>query len=262
MSPEETAKLAELEALLLRHEAFIARVIQERRPPDKAESAKSKWLQFLQSTSGTALITVVIGGIFGAIISGVIQWGAKEREFQQSWLKARGDQAMVAYKDFVEKRAQVVENVYARLGSSVSASEDFIELSKDNYVVKPGLDEKTRNDIQAYRKKVGDSFDSEFAKWRNERETIGFLIDYYHPREADVTTSWNSLKESISTYFDCARKWHKYHRIDDDTTKACPDERQNLSINIQRFTTAIGSGRTYAWQGWESPDGLRRALEK
>ncbi|HUS10021.1 MAG TPA: hypothetical protein VMZ30_06100 [Pyrinomonadaceae bacterium] len=262
MSSEELAKFSKEEELLLRHEAFIARVLQERNRPAQSSGLKPWWQRLVESQGGTALITVVIGGIFGALISGIFQWGAKEREFQQSWLKARGDQAMVAYKDFVEKRAVVVEHLYQRIGSSVSSSEDLIELSKGKSTVRPGLDDKTREAILGARKTIVDKFDLSNSEWRNERDSLGFLIDYYHPDQKDVVTAWHGLKKSISDYLDCAAAWHESHPIDDDTSKACPSERASLTKSLEQFTSTLGSARTYAWTGWESPEALRNALNK
>ena len=70
-SPEEKEQL-------LQHEAFIKEILTLR---DKArgDNPKPAWQRFLETTGGAALITVLIGGIMGSIITGLIQQGSKQR---------------------------------------------------------------------------------------------------------------------------------------------------------------------------------------
>src|ERR1044071_8086338 len=100
------AEWSDKEKEFLHHEDFVAEVAARR--GGREGGTKPRWQRFLESSGGTAIVTTLIGGIFGAIISGIIQDGTREREFEQSWLKARGDQALVAYKEYLDKEQEVV----------------------------------------------------------------------------------------------------------------------------------------------------------
>jgi hypothetical protein len=50
-------------------------------------------LSFIESAAGTALLTVVLGGLVGQLISCDVQNRLRERDFNETWLKARGEQA-------------------------------------------------------------------------------------------------------------------------------------------------------------------------
>src|SRR4051812_9953741 len=125
------AEWTELEKELFHHEEFMAELARRRSARDP--EAKPRWQRFLESGGGAAIVTTLIGGIFGAIISGIIQYGAKEREFEQSWLKARGDQALVAYREYLDKEQEVVNETHALIGSCVSASDDLISIMGPNF---------------------------------------------------------------------------------------------------------------------------------
>jgi hypothetical protein len=258
MQELETQKLNQ--ELFLQHEAYINKILEIRQP---AKPGPTRWWQgFLNTAGGAALITIVIGGLFGGWISHMFQAGAKEREFQQSWLKARGDQAMLAYKDFVEKRSNLVTELYGRIGSSVSASEDLVSLSKSDFSVKPELDVETKNALKEYRKLIADKFETAEAEWRKDRDRLGLLMDYYHPEQPAVLAAWTTVKDSMTTYMNCSKKWHDEHPIDDNTAAACPSEKTGLTKSVKAFSEEIGQNRTYLWKGWEKPEELRAVLDK
>src|SRR6266480_3308905 len=102
---ESKSGLSEQDERLLN---YMAQVVSALRPQgEPSASSKSPWWKsLLQPSVLTALITVLIGGIMGNIIAATIQAGAKEREFQQTWMKARGDQALLAYKEYTDQEQE------------------------------------------------------------------------------------------------------------------------------------------------------------
>ena len=98
MSEKEKFTWTDEENKILRGEAFVAELLSFR---NEKAGEKPRWQRFLESTGGAALITVLLGGIFGSCITDSLQKGAKDREFQQAWLKSRGDLALFAQKEFL-----------------------------------------------------------------------------------------------------------------------------------------------------------------
>lgn len=260
--PKESPSSTDEEARLIRHETFIAEVLRLRSGSENGKSTKPGWLRFfLQSTGGTAFITVFIGGICGALIAAIIQTGQKDREFQQSWLKGRGDQALVAYKDYLDKQQDIVKRVYERIGTSISASDDLITLTRPQFAVTNFQgDEKER--VRKFRVEIRDKYNASNREWRNEQETLGLLMNYYNPKQNTVLAAWKDVSEKVEGYANCALQWLEKHPISDESATPCKQEKDAFSLSLDGLTKALEATRTYAWQGWENPGALKSALEK
>lgn len=258
---EEERTLNEAEAQLLRHEAYMARLLKHRSAATPASSAKPTWQRFLESSGGTALITVVLGGIFGALISGMIQSSAKDRDFQQSWLKARGDQALEAYKEHLAKQQETVRKVYERIGVSISSAEDLIAITRPEFSA-ASYEGEQRQAIEKYRKDVMDTYNTNEAEWRKERDILGLLMNYYHPKQDAVISAWQGTRDSVTAFLRCAEEWRNAHPLVEDTSVACQTERKTLTARLNDLSASLETSRTYAWEGWESPEKLRQQLAK
>jgi hypothetical protein len=74
---------------------------------DAPERPKLWWQAFLESSGGAALITVAIGGLLAQWINVHVQTATTEREFNNAWLRARGDQALTAYRDYSNEQLKL-----------------------------------------------------------------------------------------------------------------------------------------------------------
>jgi hypothetical protein len=260
------------EALLLKHAALIEEIMQQRnaqeRQEEKKNLPKSRWQLFLESSGGTALITVLIGGMFGQFISCSIQQGLKEREFQQTWLKARGDQALETYKDYLNQEQAVMKNAYEIVGNCISASDNLILSTGEDFAPEnvTGVDSrKMREDILKFQ----GNYNKLIEQWRNQREQLGLLISYYHPRQPDVTQAWDRVRESVIRYSSCASDKYKARFIQNsrpnnrqEIEEACSAKKGDLKKELAVLTQRLEEARKYAWEGWESPEKMKAALEK
>jgi hypothetical protein len=247
---------------LNRDAALVAEVLRRRSSSDNGKTTILGWLSdFLKTGSGTALITVVIGGLLGAWISGRIQTGQKDREFQQSWLKGRGDQALIAYKDYLDKQQDTVRRVYERIGTSISASDDLIELTRPEFAV-TNYQSEQKEIMKKYRAEVRDKYNTSEREWRNERETLGLLMNYYNSKQNTVLAAWKDVSGRVTAYGFCATQWVQKHPISNESDNPCKREKDAFSKSLEGLTKALEANRTYAWEGWESPDTLRSELEK
>jgi hypothetical protein len=177
MTEEIPPPFTEEERRLLRHEEFVAQLLKQRGGSQKSEAAKPAWQRFLESTVGAAMITVLIGGIIGAVISGEIQAGLKERDYEQTRLKAIGDQALVSHKEYLDKQQDIVKRIYEKIGTSISAAEDLITITRReyNHTLKEGA-EKERQ--KKFNDNVIETFNAKDREWRSERDVLGFLMGY------------------------------------------------------------------------------------
>jgi hypothetical protein len=167
---------------------------------------------------------------------------------------------LTAHKDFLEKQQDTIKRIFERAGSSVSSCEDKINLTKrdaqlDRFFGEENIKQKK------FRHQVMQNFDEMETLWRKEKETLGYLISYYHPKNKDVSVSWKNVKDSVTNYFVCSEQWYKNNRVSDETESACKTEKDSVTNSILSFTTNLERSRNYAWEGWEDPNILRNTLE-
>jgi hypothetical protein len=262
---KESPEWNEKESELLHHDDFVSESLK-RRMPSTNEQPKPWWQRFLESAGGVAVITVLLTGTLGQCITSRIQEGEKEREFQQAWIKARGDQALVAYKEYLDGEQEIVKRAYELIGSSVSASDNLISLTElDFNPFNPDYDREERKVIYDQRTAILDRFNDTSLKWNNQREQLGLLMQYYHKGDREIANSWHTAQESLSKYIDCARNWEHDHResnlSQEQADAACKDQEKSLDVGLSGLSKSIDSGRRYAWEGWESPESIRSSLE-
>ncbi len=245
------------ESRWLHHEEFVAEVLKRRASLEMAKPSRPRWQRFLESTGGTALITVLLSGLLGQWISLSIQKGAKDREFQQQWLKARGDQALASYNQYLNQENENVQKIYDLIGSSISASADIIILTSPEFA--PG----SHVGIEAQRDAIRKKFIEADSRWRSEKEKLGLLMSYYHQGQPDVAKAWGDVQEAVTGYMDGARKWYMEHYLSPgDVSGACEKEETDLERALAGLAKALEASRRYAWEGWESPIKMREALER
>jgi len=220
----------------------------------------------LESAGGVAVVSVLLTGTFGQCITSKIQEGEKDREFQQAWIKARGDQALVAYKEYLDGEQDIVKRAYELIGDAVSASDDLISLSElDFNPFNPAYDRKEQKMVYDQRTSIHDRFNETTLKWNNQREQLGLLMEYYHKGNQEIAESWHTVQESVTKYIECARKWEHDHPqstlSQEEVDAACKSQEKSLDDGLGKLTKSIDSGRRYAWEGWESPENLKAVLE-
>jgi hypothetical protein len=238
-----------------------------------SEPPKTFWNAFQQPTVLAALITVLIGGIAATVITGIIQWRAevrefqqsqvtREREFEQAWLKSRGDQALVSYKEYLDQENEIIRRTYSSIGACISASDRLIGLTLATWR-KPRVNSAT---VEKQMEEIRSNFNQVRAKWQTEGLEIGLLMGYYHPGQSGVANSWSNVQKSVDAYLQCARTWYdKNPRSqkapeDSQVRAACKAEYEILVGELNRMTTNLESARRYAWTGWDSPRELRTTL--
>jgi len=274
LSTLDGSDLSDNDKRFLSYLTLTASVIQRQlNPAPPSDPPKTFWMAFREPTVVAALITVLIGGIAATLITGIIQWRAaarefkqgemaRDREFEQAWLKSRGDQALVSYKEYLDQERELITRTYSSIGKSISAADRLTGLTRGVWrgsFVEPAAVEKQKKDIR-------DNYNQTSAKWHGEAQEIGLLMGYYHPSSSSVTNSWDSVQKAVDSYVDCAQDWYDKHPAtkpaprDEEVTGACRQKYEALLGELHSLTTSLESARRYAWTGWESPQELRTAL--
>jgi hypothetical protein len=230
--------------------------------PLSAKTENWRWRWFFESKFAVALVTVVIGGLFGQCITAGIQSSLKEREFQQVWLKARGDQALQAHKEYLDKEQETVLNAFDLIGSCLTAARDLIDLTDPDFALE-GFAGKQREQVAEQRTEMLANYDAVIQKWDSQSHKTGLLMGYYHHGHPEVETAWQDTEKKINSYFDCARDWYKkYEQTPIDTSGTCKKEKDEVVAQLTVMISKLEAERQYSWEGWELPENLRKTLEK
>lgn len=249
---------------ILHYLALVANFLQQQSNPEKPKETKTFVDALRDPTVVAALITVLVGGIAATLITGIIQWRGGVREFNQTWLNSRGDQALISYKEYLDQEKDLMRRTYALIGTCVSASDRLVSLTNSSW-----RQRFVGSELQAVRKQMRDirtNYNEVDAKWKSEGEELGLLMGYYHPNQPQVLTSWKSVKEAVTLHQECARKWHKDHPAtkpapkDEEVNAACKPQYDALQKSLNDFTNSLESARRYAWTGWESPEEIRSLI--
>lgn len=237
-SPEEREQL-------LQHEAFIKEVQALRE--DKAGGSKPKpaWQRFLETTGGAALITVLVGGIMGSVITGLIQRGAKDREAQQARLTARYNQAQVTYKEYLDKELELVNRALDLVGGCTSASDDLVLMTTSpDYDPGQYKDQQIKKNLEEQLMKAIDKYNQMDEKWRGEAHKLGLLMSYYLP---EVETSWQGIEAAVTAQLKCANDVYLAKSNDDPADaedpvaqyKKCEGEHKRVLDGLNQLTKSL-----------------------
>jgi hypothetical protein len=220
----EELKRSLLVAELLRHTLAVGAPKQHWRP---------WWQVILESSGGTALITVIIGGIVAGTVGQYLTF-----RYQQS-LRQR-EVATATYEAYLKRADETLTHSLSLIGQVMSASENLIQLSNpwwnpERYPV------AARSEIEAQRAESFKTFRATTNTWERERNQQTLLLQYYHNANPDVTNAWKKLQQSVSSYSICANRLYWQRGIKETSPlwiDSCIGERVVLLTNIDGFTLA------------------------
>jgi hypothetical protein len=215
----EPPEWSDNEAQWLKYEEFIAQVSKLRSRP---ESPKAWWQKILESGGGAALITVLIGGVLGQLISMNIQSNLSYRDFKQSLRKAQNDQALVAYNKFLDLGAETIKHAYELIGNCISSSEDLVSTKSADF-----------NESQTQKDKIAQRFNDTGKQWRTEQLQLGLLMKYYHHDDADVACAWQTVQDTTTAYMKCERSIYANTK---GAPESCQDQKQAIMKALDLLT--------------------------
>jgi hypothetical protein len=254
--------------------SLIAEALQLRAAPEA--KPKPPWQRFLESTGGAALITVLLGGMLGQCITAQVQKGqqdrqnqqaieSREREFEQAWVKARGDQALLAYQGYLKEEQETVKSAYDLIGSCISAADDLMATTRKDFNPKQyEHDRKQQEIVYEDIDEIRTNYIAVDKKWRAERVKLGLLMGYYHKGQGDVAEAWRATQEALTHYVDFAAGFAQHPPREDlseeDVRNASRREREALQAALTSLSNSLDQNRQYGWEGWDNPERLKATL--
>ena len=235
---------------------------------------KDDVLTFLGSAGGAALVTVVVGGLAGQLISCDIQNRLKAREFNDAWLKARGDQALLARREFLDSRRNAFEQLMITAGTMANASGELIYVGSPQLSLGKltGVDRRRQRDAQAA---LATAYRAAEDKWAPARTKFNYQVAYYCDGKQDLVPKWSDAERAVDDLRRCAEivydKWYMSGRPRQRgqpiperfvyRAEACEDKQDAVNIAVRGFGKAVAESSDYAWAGWNNPAVLKRQLD-
>src|SRR5882724_3381633 len=231
---------------LLQHEAFMAKVVGLRKAADENDISPS-FLRLMESTGVTAIITIVLGSILAPIVITSIQND-----------RARNDQALAEYKQYLERQQDTVRNAYDLVGKILFASQGLVNITKPEFGVERSADPQT---LKKQKTEMVEKFNATYESWQVEEEKLGLLMSYYHYGQPNVLPAWRQTQRSVNEFIQCARdRYHAYQSDPEvvDQPDKCQPKKDAVRSVIDVLAANIDSSRQYAWQQLDVPAPLRQ----
>lgn len=213
-----------------------------------ADPAKPRWQRFLESTGGAALVTTLVGGLVGAYITGLVQRGTRERELR-----------LAAFREYADGELRVVQRVWEQIGVMVSASQNLLVLTEPAFDAGHFAGEQ-RDAVLEQRKRLRDEFNEADREWRRNRETLGFLLGYYHHGDSSLEPTWRKTQAAVDGFVSCARDRYLAHDQAASDDPSCEASRRKLDRELGSLNRSLRESRRYAWDTSEPGESASSAL--
>jgi hypothetical protein len=200
------------------HERFIRRVLRIRKSIDK-QSPKPFWQVIVESAGGAALITVVMGGIIGGIITARYQAGQAELARERA-----GQQQME------QLRFEATKKSFDLVFESVAAAEDVINLASKAMADAP----------REQRREIRQAYNHADVAWRKQRLLMGMTLAYYSKNYKDAAAAWDAVAKDVTAYMQCSEAWvnqHSYYQ--DGQPTGCENERNKTDGTIKALQALV-----------------------
>ena len=190
-STTDTSLTSEQREQLLGNEQLIADLLAIRNPSAPPAAGASQFLKFLQSSAGTAFITVIFGGIMGSVVTAVFQMYSKQREMQLS-----------AYQQKLTKRQETVSAAFELIGNSFAPADTLYRFHTELGNSPTG---KNPGDQAAWQKQwdaVRQDLEGARRNWSSSEKRTFLSLSYYFNDDRDVKRSWGQVNTALTGWFD------------------------------------------------------------
>jgi hypothetical protein len=207
---------------------------------------------FWQSTAGVALITVVIGGIFSTAITGLVQRGAKQREFENEMIKSFGQHRLEMLKSNLSGQRDALVSALQLLGRTVARSQSRIDICGPAFAQRLDPIEEAENAKQ--KKEIRGAFNTSWQDWASSKDATGYKLSYYFGHTADP---WSQIADRTSKFMTCADTTRDGNWSD----QRCAPERDAMDASTTDLLAHLKPVNT-AWLSASDIAQLRTVLEQ
>lgn len=217
--------------------------------PKPPIAAPGSWLAFFRdlfvSNTAAALVTVVVGGLFGHWILARYQDRAKADAI-----------ALAQYRAFISKQQDVIGRAYDLLGGTAADSRALIELTQPEFqprYILPGYRAAARAQAQRFL----EAHNRLSAAWDQDRYKMDSLMRYYFSAKPQVLTMWTAALGSAEALRTCAsqtyNQFNMHHTF--PSPAICEPKIEKFERALKQLSRAVASARSYTWQQAVTPSG-------
>lgn len=184
-------------------------------------------------------------------------------------MKARGDQALTARKEFVDGKRNSLDEILRTIGEMDAASEELVDITQPAFAV-GGYKRTAKADIKsvvAEQTRVTTRFSRAEGAWAPAQQRFSFQIAYYGLGDAKIVKDWSNLQGSVNALRKCASgiyiQWHLAGRGRAKYTyspKYCKAQEGWVDSNAAALGQSFSVLTDRPWTGWDNPTNLKRQL--
>ena len=194
--PEHSNDLTDEQKAFLKTDAFVNSVLRARTSTNESTPL---WLAFFRSTGGAALVTVIIGGIATAIITGMFQGWQKDRDLENGIIALYSQFLIDQHKDTLAARASLRHESFTLLGQIRNSAGSMIDIEGPAFAFPD--DPQQREKIMAQKEQVRTDFNRAWERWQTHKTALGSRFDYHYGDES--RDAWKSLGIAVDELLQC-----------------------------------------------------------
>ncbi|XOV67865.1 MAG: hypothetical protein ACFHU9_01580 [Fluviicola sp.] len=228
MNDKEFERNVETAARLLRIEEKLQKA---------QKSSKPAWLSFFESTSGAALITVLIGGVFGTMITTSIQSNQQDRQ-----------RKMELYTVTLNEHDKKVAETSELIGNIVMATTSYFLTYGPRFQKDYNLPDSADYNVKIKRQveKIRADYNTVQAEWEKKKIGQGSLLVYYSGNNDKVKCKWRQLTAKIKDYMNFAESFTKKEYF--SKIKETNIYREEIDVLINQLMDLLSNGRKDMWE--------------
>ena len=186
---------------------------------------KTDVFRFLESTGGTALITILLGSLGASAVSYVFQAALQRR-----------DQQAAEYQDKLSRRRATVEQVYDLVGAMITRTEALTEVMQEQFdssTYEPGASD----DIAAQHRQIREEYNQTDIDWRRQQMTLTMKIG---ESLGDTTEAqWGQLATAVENFKRCTLRVASERRVIEFPDTVCRCEKVEVVEQVRNFSRVL-----------------------
>jgi hypothetical protein len=160
--------------------------------------------RFINSAAGAAILVALITGLFGTIITHLLQTRkfSHELKLQNRYKQAEENRTRLS-KELDDER-DLVHSAYQLVGRCLAAGDGLLEIATEGFQ-RPGPN------MAAAKLRLWSNFEETEKSWKTERYSTGLLVKLHHPGQNGIEDIWAEIDDDIAKYFDaCKQRYEEF----------------------------------------------------
>lgn len=222
----------------IHRDVLIASAVVKGMIDHSAPAPKPSWLEFVNSSAVTTLITVILGGIAGQILISNFQEHQKLHEMAQQ-----------EFGQYIQKRQGVMQNALDAVGGARVDAETLIQLAQPRNDPRYTPDAVERKRGSVLRQKYLDDHMELLKKWDVDRGQLALLLNYYYDGNQDIQSAWEKTTDTATDLLNCSQSVYLNSLSGQAPPEApCKHESDFLDSSLSNLSNAFQHSRAYSWR--------------